>query len=77
MIGDVVNNIADVAAEDFQMNLERFGAVDFTHYFTNQPYALMLRQPSYTTVKVKLFTVDLNAYRLKCICFMIINNYNN
>ena len=44
MIGEVVAGRADIAAENFQMNLERFNAIDFTHHFLYEPAPLMLKQ---------------------------------
>ena len=44
MIGEIVAGRADVAAEDFQANSQRFNAVEFTHHFLYQPNAILLKQ---------------------------------
>ena len=44
MIGEIVAGRADVAAEDFQANSQRFNAVDFTHHFLYEPTPILLKQ---------------------------------
>ena len=44
MIGEIVADRADVAAEDFQANSQRFNAVDFTHHFLYEPTPILLKQ---------------------------------
>ena len=53
MIGEVVAGRADVAAENFQMNLKRFNAIDFTHHFLYEPTPLMLKHQDPQNIMVQ------------------------
>ena len=68
MIGEVVAGRADVAAEDFQVNSQRFNAVDFTHHFLYQPTPILLKQQDSKNIMVLHVRISKN---------IIIINFNN
>ena len=71
MIGEVVTGRADVAAEDFQVNSQRFSAVDFTHHFLYQPTPILLKQQ----VSHNIMVLHVQYVRISKSIFII--NYNN
>ena len=71
MIGEVVAGRADVAAEDFQVNLQRFSAVDFTHHFLYQPTPILLKQQDSKNIMV------LHLQYVRISKNIIIINFNN